>query len=439
LELATRLNDTHAFTYSSTINEIIFGYYFLPITLKYIEDETVITGNYSDNSEIQLGDIIKSIDGIDIYTIRNSVRKYVAGSNNAAIERNINTRILRGQVGDVQLVLEDADGQKTVTLPRNIYISDYSDMIENTGPIWKIIESDSGLFGYVDMGRLEVDHIENMFSELWETDGIIFDIRNYPQGTMWYMVNYLFDGPIHIANFTTPDITYPGTLFWHYERVGWGDFSQTYNKPVFILFDESTLSQAEYTVMAFEQHPQAVKIGSQTAAADGNVSQIKLPGGIITNFTGLGVFYPDFTETQRIGIIPDLEVHPTIEGIRGGRDEVLETALRNNIINSVEDNFSNQINISKLYLHQNYPNPFNPKTIINYELPITKYVELSIYNLLGQKVATLVSQKQKAGSHQVEWDASGFGSGVYYYRIEVVDPARRTSEFVDVKKMILIK
>jgi hypothetical protein len=118
---------------------------------------------------------------------------------------------------------------------------------------------------------------------------------------------------------------------------------------------------------------------------------------------------------------------------------VLETALRHNIINSVEDNFSNQINISKLYLHQNYPNPFNPKTIINYELPITKYVELSIYNLLGQKVATLVSQKQKAGSHQVEWDASGFGSGVYYYRIEVIDLAGRTGEFVDVKKMILTK
>jgi hypothetical protein len=69
-------------------------------------------------------------------------------------------------------------------------------------------------------------------------------------------------------------------------------------------------------------------------------------------------------------------------------------------------------------LNQNYPNPFNPTTKINYELPTTNYVDLSIYNMLGQKVVTLVSEKQNAGNHQVEWDASGFASGVYYYRIE---------------------
>jgi hypothetical protein len=83
-------------------------------------------------------------------------------------------------------------------------------------------------------------------------------------------------------------------------------------------------------------------------------------------------------------------------------------------------------------LAQNYPNPFNPTTIINYELPITNYVDLSIYNTLGQKVATLVNEKRKAGIHQVTWDASGYASGIYYYKIE-------TGEFQDVKKMILLK
>jgi hypothetical protein len=83
-------------------------------------------------------------------------------------------------------------------------------------------------------------------------------------------------------------------------------------------------------------------------------------------------------------------------------------------------------------LNQNYPNPFNPMTTIKYQLPINSDVELSIYNLLGQKIATLVSEKQKAGYHQVEWDASGFASGIYYYRIEA-------GEFQDVKKMILIR
>jgi N-acetylneuraminic acid mutarotase len=83
-------------------------------------------------------------------------------------------------------------------------------------------------------------------------------------------------------------------------------------------------------------------------------------------------------------------------------------------------------------LHQNYPNPFNPRTIINYELPTTSYVELTIYNMLGQKVATLVNERQQAGNHQVEWDAGQLSSGVYYYRIEA-------GEFQDVKKMILLR
>jgi len=83
-------------------------------------------------------------------------------------------------------------------------------------------------------------------------------------------------------------------------------------------------------------------------------------------------------------------------------------------------------------LKQNYPNPFNPRTIINYELPITNYVELSVFNLIGQKVVTLVSEKQAAGYHQVEWDASGLSSGIYYYMIKV-------GEFQDIKKMVLIR
>jgi aminopeptidase N len=90
-------------------------------------------------------------------------------------------------------------------------------------------------------------------------------------------------------------------------------------------------------------------------------------------------------------------------------------------------------------LEQNYPNPFNPKTIISWQLPVGSHVELSIYNILGEKVAMLVSERQEAGYHQVVWDASTFACGIYFYRIEIGDPARRTGEFQDVKKMVLLQ
>jgi len=84
-------------------------------------------------------------------------------------------------------------------------------------------------------------------------------------------------------------------------------------------------------------------------------------------------------------------------------------------------------------LMQNYPNPFNPITTINYELPVTNYIELSIYNILGQKVATLVSAKQPAGTYKIEWDASGYASGVYLYRLTT------DKGFVQARKLILLK
>jgi hypothetical protein len=93
----------------------------------------------------------------------------------------------------------------------------------------------------------------------------------------------------------------------------------------------------------------------------------------------------------------------------------------------------NNVNIPKgVQLYQNYPNPFNPVTMINYQLPMASKVELSIYNLLGQEVATLVNERQQAGYHIVEWDASGIASGVYYYRLEA-------GNFIETRKMIYLK
>jgi C-terminal processing protease CtpA/Prc len=80
--------------------------------------------------------------------------------------------------------------------------------------------------------------------------------------------------------------------------------------------------------MAFRSAPGAVVVGSTTAGADGNVSSIPLPGGLRSAISGIGVFYPDKRPTQRVGILANIEARPTIEGIRSGRDEVLEAALR---------------------------------------------------------------------------------------------------------------
>ena len=99
-----------------------------------------------------------------------------------------------------------------------------------------------------------------------------------------------------------------------------GRNSDAYKGKVVILVNASTQSSAEYTAMAFQSIPGAVTIGSTTAGADGNVSEIMLPGGIRTMISGIAVLYPDGTEMQRKGIKIDRKVQPTMKGIKEGRD-----------------------------------------------------------------------------------------------------------------------
>ena len=87
---------------------------------------------------------------------------------------------------------------------------------------------------------------------------------------------------------------------------------------------------------------------------------------------------------------------------------------------------------SNFHLGNNYPNPFNPVTRINFNIPEASRVKLTVYNALGQSVAELVNNHMEQGSYSVEWNASRFSSGIYYYKME-------TEGFTQIKKMILIK
>ena len=88
--------------------------------------------------------------------------------------------------------------------------------------------------------------------------------------------------------------------------------------------------------------------------------------------------------------------------------------------------------INHYQLNQNYPNPFNPTTFISWQLAVNSHVDLSIYNLLGQKICTLISENQKAGNHNIEWNASGFASGIYLCQLKIGDQ-------IKTRKMILLK
>ena len=83
-------------------------------------------------------------------------------------------------------------------------------------------------------------------------------------------------------------------------------------------------------------------------------------------------------------------------------------------------------------LSQNYPNPFNPSTTIKYSLPVTSYVKLSVFNILGEEVQILMNETKDAGTYAINFNASQLNSGIYFYRLQAGD-------FIQVKKMTLLK
>jgi hypothetical protein len=136
---------------------------------------------------------------------------------------------------------------------------------------------------------------------------------------------------------------------------------------------------------------------------------------------------------EEVGINTEGEVLTLV--FEGNTEINISTADIRNILNSPM-----AVNISgtegsvptEFALMQNYPNPFNPTTTINYALPTQAMVEISIYNALGERVATLVNEIKEAGRYTVEFNATGYSSGIYFYQI-------KANDYVSVKKMILMK
>ena len=86
----------------------------------------------------------------------------------------------------------------------------------------------------------------------------------------------------------------------------------------------------------------------------------------------------------------------------------------------------------QILLHQNYPNPFNPITSITFELPADSDIQLSIYNLTGRKVRTLIHEMKDAGKHTIQLNGNNLSSGIYFYRLE-------TPEKQITKKLVVLK
>jgi carboxyl-terminal processing protease len=326
VELIAKVDDSHAEVSAEYAPEI-FGSYFIPGQFEIIDNKAVITDYYNDSlarvNDIRVGDVIHRVDGEMIEDIIERKSKYICGSNKATKLRGFRNAVFNGETDKVEITFERNGILQEKQVKRYEY-RDFGYTGIHKESKWKIMKDN---IGYVDLGILEIPDVALMMESLLKCKAIIFDVRNYPNGTMDEIANYLNSAPRPYAKFTLPDMTYPGKYYWLDGDSAGRHNRNSYAGQVVLLVNEHTQSYGEFTVMALQTANNAIVVGSQTAGADGNIIFIDLPGKIETRITGIGVFYPDGKETQRIGIVPDAEVKLTIEGIRKGKDEVLEKAI----------------------------------------------------------------------------------------------------------------
>jgi len=272
---------------------------------------------------LNIGDIITHIDGKAVEDIVDSVIKYYPASNEAARMRDIAKDMLRSHKKMIPINYISSNKAKQMNLTlyerRNMLLSQ-----KDSSLCYQLLENS---IGYITLKNIKRDDIEKIKEDFMNTKGIIIDIRNYPSYFVPFLLgSYFVKNNTPFVKFTNGNTKNPGE-FTFTSTLEIPKSDKTYHGKLIIIVNEDTQSSAEYHAMAFRAGNNTLIIGSQTAGADGNVSEIILPGGLRTMISGIGVYYPDGQETQRVGIVPDIVIKPTIKGIRERRDELLEKAI----------------------------------------------------------------------------------------------------------------
>jgi C-terminal processing protease CtpA/Prc len=280
---------------------------------------------------VAIGDEVVRVDGEDAATRLDRFQRLISASTAQSLADKAAIAFMNGPPGTrVHLTLRDHGGRiREVSLPRGA--QDFTTLYhhERSGEVIRILP---GGIGYVDLDRLPFEAVDDMFEQLKHTRSIIFDMRGYPFTTFWNISPRLTDRQPAAAWIETPIIGYgpsgPVSVSFLQRVPATPPGKWLYPGKTLMLIDERSESQSEHTGLFLRAANGTRFVGSPTAGADGEIVTVTLPGAITVGFSGQSVRHPDGRRLQRLGLVPDIAARPTIAGIRAGRDEILERAIR---------------------------------------------------------------------------------------------------------------
>lgn len=361
--LTTYIHDSHGFFNDNfKVLPQHFGAYKAEASIFNIDGQIIIAGR-EDKSPLKVGDIVVAIDGTTIEKIIEECNKYISVSDKNRFTNAFDYYLLRStkEIAEIEVI---RNGEKLSLNVPCYYNSNYD--VKKLGQDEKSGFMVDKKIGYLNISTLESGDLDKLMKKFKGTEGLIIDVRyhnakmseyikfiNYPIG------EYIKPEVSEYQQFYSSNSFEPGKFIkstsnssgrgFIAEQLDKGIDSTTfskifdngiirtslgkvkdryqYNGKVIILMNECTQSVLETMVMSFMDAPNATVIGTPSAGANGNKMDITLPGCIQTSISGLAVTYMDGSQTQRIGLKPDITVKQTVKGIAEGRDEVIEKAI----------------------------------------------------------------------------------------------------------------
>jgi hypothetical protein len=331
LKMIGKLNDSHATIagYNAEYQEYI-GNKLPPFSIAFVENKMLIdkvATKLGINKKLRHGDIITQIDGESSDKYISDFLPLIPGSTIGAKLRDLAKIAMRGSKKEFNITVSRKNHEYKYVIPRFSEMDLIFEQLKTKEPekSYKIISNN---IGYIDGGNFSGKELNDMANLFKNTSGLIIDMRTYPRELMTYTLgNYVKSEQTPFAKITNTNVNYPGYFRFVRTLENGKQSHNNYKKNIIIIVNENTQSRGEFITMAFQSAPNVKVLGSQTAGSDGNVSRISLPGDIDTWISGIGIFYPDDTETQEKGIKIDYEMAPTINGFIKGKDELLDKAI----------------------------------------------------------------------------------------------------------------
>jgi hypothetical protein len=382
-KMTTNLRDSRAH-FRHPIYDSFIGNAYLPFKLRYIDGKTIVTNKPDSIVEVSIGDELILIEEQPIEMVRENYRQYAVGANSAALERNIDEMICKGDSGFTFMTFQKANAQSyDYKAYRSIDNLPYFQNLPKTKSIYDTTIADGCGYGIIDFRKINWLELNRMNLEtIWYKDAWILDFRGIPATRFEsFLINYIYNEYKEYYFSRKPNLSIPGEF--HFQKTIYRGFTKPkrprYGEKIILLVDEYTEKEAEYDVLCFKERENVMVIGSTTDGAGTNhLAQVYLPGNIYTTYTYASAENKEKQPYYRIGVPIDTFVRPTIQDIRQGKDVVLEAALK--CINSTLGISKRKENLS---FHV-YPNPFLDHLII--ENPNKKSQDYCIYNLLGKQV-----------------------------------------------------